>query len=128
MINYTFHIGRITKDLELKYTNSNKSCCNFNLAVAKDKDTTDFFSFVAWNSTAENLCKYCKKGDLIGVVGRLSVEKFTDSQGVEKTINKIVVREVQFLNTKGNDNVNNNTIGTPQNESSIEDEEEDFPF
>lgn len=128
MINYTFHIGRITKDLELTYTNSNKSCCNFNLAVAKDKDNTDFFSFVAWNSTAENLCKYCKKGDLIGVVGRLSVEKFTDSQGVEKKINKIIVREIQFLNTKGNDNVNNNTIGTPQNESSIEDEEEDFPF
>lgn len=128
MINYTFHIGRITKDLELKYTNSNKSCCNFNLAVAKDKDTTEFFSFVAWNNTAENLCKYCKKGDLIAVVGRLSVEKFPDSQGIEKTINKIVVREVQFLNTKGNDNVNNNTIGTPQNESSIEDEAEEFPF
>lgn len=128
MINYTFHIGRITKDLELKYTNSNKSCCNFNLAVAKDKDTTDFFSFVAWNSTAENLCKYCKKGDLIGVVGRLSVEKFTDNKGVEKTINKIIVRELQFLNTKGNDNVNNNTIGSQQNESSIEDGEEEFPF
>lgn len=125
MINYTFHIGRITKDLELRYTNSSKSCCNFNLAVAIDKDKTDFFSFVAWNSTAENLCKYCKKGDLIGVVGRLSAEKFTDSQGVEKTINKIIVREVQFLNTRGNDNVNNNTIRTPQNESSIE---EEFPF
>lgn len=128
MINYTFHIGRITKDLELKYTNSNKSCCNFNLAVAKDKDTTEFFSFVAWNNTAENLCKYCKKGDLIGVVGRLSVEKFTDNKGVEKTINKIIVRELQFLNTKGNDNVNNNTIGSQQNESSIEDGEEEFPF
>ena len=128
MINYTFHIGRITKDLELKYTNSSKSCCNFNLAVAKDKDTTEFFSFVAWNNTAENLCKYCKKGDLIGVVGRLSVEKFTDNKGVEKTINKIIVRELQFLNTKGNDNVNNNTIGSQQNESSIEDGEEEFPF
>ena len=128
MINYTFHTGRITKDLELKYTNSNKSCCNFNLAVAKDKDTTEFFSFVAWNNTAENLCKYCKKGDLIEIVGKLTTEKFTDSQGVKREIYKIIVREVQFLNTKGNDNVNNNSIGTPRNETIIEDEEEEFPF
>ena len=60
-------LGRITKDLERKVTQSGKSVCSFDIAVTRkfDKEVTDFIPCVAWNKTCETMCKFVKK--LLGV-------------------------------------------------------------
>ena len=69
-------IGRITKDLELRYTPSNKAVCDFTLAVNRDKENADFINCVVWEKQAENLKKYQGKGSLIGLDGQLRCESF----------------------------------------------------
>ena len=64
-------IGRITKDPELKYTNSRKANTRFTLAVQRNKDETDFINCVAWEKTAENIAEYFKKGSQIAVQGSI---------------------------------------------------------
>lgn len=64
-------IGRITKDPELKYTNSRKANTRFTLAAQRNKDETDFINCVAWEKTAENIAEYFKKGSQIAVQGSI---------------------------------------------------------
>ena len=72
-MNVVILIGRLTKDPELKQTSSNLVYCRFTIAVDRpfSKDNaTDFINCVVWRKQAENLCKYQKKGNLIGVTGK----------------------------------------------------------
>lgn len=98
-INSTNFTGRITRDLELKQTQSGISVCSFSLAVArpKVKDTTDFLNIVAWRQNAEYLCKYAKKGSRIGVSGVLTSRKFTDQNGKNHVTFEIVADDVVIL-------------------------------
>lgn len=75
-MNKIFLIGRITKDLELRHTKSDKSVCEFTLAIQRDKEIADFITCQVWGTQAENLCKYQGKGSLISVVGELRVETY----------------------------------------------------
>lgn len=97
--------GRITADLELKKTQSDKSVVSFSLAVARPrvKDTTDFINFVAWNQSAEYLCKYGHKGDMVEVSGVLTTRKYEDSNGNKRTVFEVVADSVKLL-SNGNQN------------------------
>ena len=94
-------IGRITKDLELKYTNNDKAVCNFSIAVNRfGTKETDFFDIVVWNKQAENLVKYQTKGSKVGVVGSLTTRKYETKDGQQRTAYEIMAQEIEFLDSK----------------------------
>lgn len=94
-------VGRITKDLELRYTQSNKPVCEFNLAVNRvGQEQADFITCQVWNGQAENLSKYQGKGSLIGVVGNLRVDKFKDKDGNDRYKTYVLANNIEYLGTK----------------------------
>lgn len=98
-------IGRLTQDPELKTTQSGLSVCSFTLAVKrpKVKDTTDFLNFVAWRQSAEYLCKYGSKGNLVGVSGVATSRAYEDKNGNKRVAFEIVVNDLELL-SNGNSN------------------------
>lgn len=91
--------GNITKDIELRYTNSQKAFALFTVACRRDNGETDFINCSAWDKTAENLNKYCGKGSKILVNGRLQVEQY-ERDGHKRTDIKVVARTIEFLDKK----------------------------
>lgn len=98
-------IGRITRDPELRYTSSNIATTRFSLAVNRPfqsqsgEQGTDFINIVVWRKQAENVKKYCTKGSLVAVEGRIQTGSYErDGQRVFTT--DVVADSVQFLETK----------------------------
>ena len=104
MMNTIVLIGRLTRDPELKYTNSGTAVCNFSIAVGRDykrdnEPDVDFFNCVAWTKTAELVAQYMSKGSLIGVQGRVQNRSW-DKDGQKHYVTEIVAEKVQFLDPK----------------------------
>lgn len=98
-------IGRLTMDPELRYTQSNKPVSSFTIAVNKrvnGENSADFINCVAWNTTAEFINKYFKKGQAIAVVGRLQSRSYEDDKG-KHYITEVVVEETEFVGSKQED-------------------------
>ena len=105
-MNKVFLIGNLSKDPELRTTNSGKSVCTFSIAVnrRKDKDgnsTADFFSIVAWRQLAELCGKYLAKGRKVSVVGELQNRIYEANDGTNRHVTEIVANEIEFLTPKG---------------------------
>ena len=102
-------MGRLTAAPELKQTQNGKSVTSFNLAVdRKGKDTPcDFFTIVAWNQTAEFICKYFGKGQAILVCGELQTRSWTDNNGNKRTATEVLANEVTFCESKKESESNN---------------------
>lgn len=99
--------GRLTKDPELKTTQSGKKYTRFCLAVdgIKDKDgnkTADFVDCIAWNKSAETIAQYARKGSKLGVSGRLHTTT-TEANGEKRKYTEIIVNEFDFLDSKPKD-------------------------
>lgn len=124
--------GRITKDLELRKTNSDKSVCNFTIAVnERATEDVDFIDCEVWGKTAENLCEYQSKGNMIAVFGRLKRRDYEDKDGVKRTKNYVIADDVEFLEKKKTDAAANNTVEVNPFEDfgkSIAIDEESIPF
>lgn len=120
MFNKVTLVGRISTDLELRYTGSNKAYCRFNLAVNRMNEGTDFIPVTVWGKPAENLVQYQNKGSLILVDGSINMSNYTDKDGNNRTSFEIMTSNVQFL---GGKKTNNDEITTEQVE---EDPFEDF--
>ena len=99
-MNINILIGRLTKELELRKTASGKSVTSFTLAIARDKDNTDFVNCIAWDGNAENMCRYCSKGDMIAVNGRLQSRSYDAQDGTKRSVIEVVANKVTFLTTK----------------------------
>lgn len=105
MINRVVLLGRITKDPEIKYTQSNIPVVTFTLAVNKTyKDANgerqaDFIQLVAWRNSAEFLSRYVKKGNMLGVEGRIQTRSY-EADGAMRYITEVVVDSVQLLESK----------------------------
>ena len=104
MINNVTLVGRLTKDIELRYTQSGKANASFNLAVNRrfkqeGQPDADFISCVAWNGAADALSKYTSKGSLIGVTGRIQTRNY-ESNGKKVYVTEVIVNEVTFLEPK----------------------------
>lgn len=110
MINRTILVGRITKDPELKYTQSNVAYVRFTIAVnrtfteANGERKADFIGCVAWRNQAENLAKFIRKGGLIGVEGRIQTGQFDDQNGNRQFTTDVVCDSIQFLEPKNSNN------------------------
>src|SRR5574344_2651605 len=103
--------GRITKEIELRYTQSNKAVGNFSLAVNRKfknqngEYEADFINCIVFDKLAETIKEYVKKGDLIGVCGRFHARHYTDKDGNQKYITEVVVEEIDFLQSKPKEEV-----------------------
>jgi len=99
MINRTVLTGRLTKDIELKKTNSNKSVIQCSLACEGYQKHVDYINVVVWNQGAEYLSKYAHKGDLIAVDGRLSSRSYDGKNG-KVYVTEVVAENVQICSSK----------------------------
>ena len=130
-------IGRITRDLELRRTQSGKAVCSFTLAVDRPrvKDATDFIDFVVWNQSAEYLCKYAGKGSKVSATGALTSRKWVDKNGNNRTSWEIACDTVSIEDSKS-DSTNQNSgytgfvkaDSTPGAFAPIEDDDGQLPF
>lgn len=95
-------IGRLTKEIEIKKTNSGKDVATFSLAVndkkVNDQQVSFFFNIVAWEQCARYLKQYAGKGDLIGVNGRLTTRSYQNTRGDKVTVTEVVADDVMLLN------------------------------
>lgn len=110
-LNRTILVGRITRDPELKKTQSGISVVSFTLAVNRqfNKEETDFINCVAWRNSADFLGNYIKKGALLGVDGRLQTRNYEDQTGRTVYITEVVCDNVQSLESRSQREDSNNT-------------------
>jgi single-strand DNA-binding protein len=107
-------MGRLTRDPELRRTNSGKPVASFAVAVDRDyapdgqERETDFIDIVAWNGTAEFVEKYFKKGSMIALKGRLQIRNWTDKDGNKRRSAEIVADNVYFGEKKSDGNTTQN--------------------
>ena len=108
MINNVVLVGRITRDVELRMSDSGKAYTNFSLAVNRafkgqdGKQQADFINCIVFGKQAENLARYCGKGSMIGVSGSIQTGKYQGKDGNTVFTTDIMVQNVQFLDTKNN--------------------------
>lgn len=105
MINRVVLTGRLTKDLELRRTQSGTSVVSFSLAVGRNfrregQPEADFINCVAWNRQAETMAQYLHRGSLIGVDGRLQTRSYENQQGQRVYVTEVVVDNFTFLESR----------------------------
>ena len=107
MLNHIVLMGRLTRDPELRYTQSQIPVATFSLAVDRDfggrdgaERQTDFIDIVAWRSTAEFVSKYFTKGSMAAVSGRLQIRDWTDRDGNKRRSAEVVADNVYFGESK----------------------------
>ena len=106
MLNQAVLVGRIVQDPELRETENGNKIANMTLAVPRSyKNTngeydTDFISCVLWKGVAENTVEYCRKGDLVGVKGRIQTRDVELEDETRKKYVEVVAEKVTFLSSK----------------------------
>lgn len=132
-------IGRLTRDPELKYSQSGKAFCKFSLAVTREynRDEADFINCVAWDKRAETIAEYLRKGRRVALQGRLNVRNY-EQNGETKWMTEVIVDKFDFIDTaagggssasyeeKKSSNAEPNFSSENVNEDPIDDD--DFPF
>ena len=107
MINKAILMGRLTRDPELRHTNSGTPVCSFSIAIDNgygENRTTDFINVVAWNKTAEFVSNYFSKGRMIIVIGRISTRTWEGQDGKKNYVTEVIANEVSFGEAKGSSN------------------------
>ncbi len=135
-------MGRLTRDPEVRYTQTNNTLvASFSLAVNRrfarqgEERQADFINVVAWSKLGEFCSKYFKKGQQVGVIGRIQVRNWDDEQGQKHYVTEVVAEEAYFADSKreaGADATSfENTFGSNVASSSPEFEvtsDDDLPF
>lgn len=113
MLNQAVLVGRLVADPEVKELESGKKVSNITIAIprsyknAEGEYETDFIDVSLWDGVAQNTAEYCKKGDIIGVKGRLQTDSYEKDGNKMKSLN-VVAEKITFLSSKAKD--------TPQEE------------
>lgn len=105
MMNRVVLVGRMTRDPELRRTGNGAAVTTFTLALnrnfqSNDGQQADYINCVVWNKVAENVERFCSKGSLVGVDGRLRSRSYDNAQGQKVYVVEVVCDSVQFLETK----------------------------
>ncbi|QTD40158.1 single-stranded DNA-binding protein [Sporosarcina sp. Te-1] len=123
MINRVVLVGRLTKDPELKYTQSGIAVTRFTLAVNRafsnqsGEREADFINCVTWRKQAENTANFLRKGSLAGVEGRIQTSSFDGQDGKRVFMTEVVADSVQFLEPRNaSADRSGAAYGTPQND------------
>lgn len=136
--------GRITKDLELKYTQNGKAYCRFTLAVdrglskekkqeaeANGQPTADFINCVAWGKVAETINRYTAKGKKVLVYGSIETGSYTAQDGSKRYTTDVLVKRIEILEFADSNNTNSQdtrAFGQFDDMSYQEASNEDLPF
>ena len=124
MINRVVLTGRLTRDVDLRYTQGGSAVATFNLAVDRrftnqqGEREADFVSCVIWRKPAENFANFFHKGSLVGIEGRIQTRNYENKQGQRVYVTEVIVENFSFLESKsstGNGSYQNNR---PQNNTS----------
>ncbi|OFI47903.1 single-stranded DNA-binding protein [Floricoccus penangensis] len=144
MINNVVLVGRLTKDIELRQTASGQSNTSFTLAITRNfknqngEYDADFVQVVAWRQTAEFLARFgAKKGNLLGVTGRIQTRNYENQQGQRVYVTEVVADNVTFLESRATresqggsagggyqapqGNSNNNSYGSSTQQNNVPD-------
>ena len=120
-------MGRLTRDPEVRYTQTNNTLvASFSLAVNRrfvrqgEERQADFINIVAWQKTGEFCSKYFKKGQQVGVIGRIQTRTWDDDQGTKHYVTEVVAEEVDFADGKRT-NQQSNTENNKTSEDSFDD-------
>ena len=103
MLNQSILVGRIVRDPEIKKSENEKSFANVTIAVprsyknADGEYDTDFIDCIVWGGVAENMAEYCKKGDLVGIKGRIETWEEETEQGKNKKATIVVADKITYL-------------------------------
>ena len=140
-MNKVILMGRLTRDPEVRYTQTNNTLvASFSLAVNRrftrpgEERQADFINIVAWSKLGEFCSKYFKKGQQVGIIGRLQIRNWEDEQGQKRYVTEVVAEEAYFADSKreGADSSSfENTFGSNVASSSPEFEvtsSDDLPF
>ena len=106
MLNCVTLMGRLVADPELRTTGTGKSVATFRIAVersfqkAGEQRQADFITIVAWENTANFVCRYFSKGSMIAVQGSIQTRQYEDNSGAKRTAFEVLAREVSFCGSK----------------------------
>ena len=139
MLNVIAIMGRLSRDPELRQTTTGKSVASFTIACsrgrkdANGKDLVDWIPVVAWEHTAEFVCKYFQKGSLIAIDGRLQSRTYKDRDGNNRTAIETVANNANFAGSKSTGGGSNSVpAGNSYNEPTVQydeiEDEGDLPF
>lgn len=144
MINRTILIGRLTRDVELRYTGSGTAVGQFTLAVNRQftnkagEREADFISCVIWRKSAENFANFTHKGSLVGIEGRVQTRNYDNAEGHRIYVTEIVVDNFSLLEPRNKDSSQNNSANENSNNQkntnnanygdSIDISDDDMPF
>ena len=132
-MNKAILIGRLTKDVDFRKGDNDKTSARFNLAVNRRFKNTngdteaDFPSCVAFGKTAEFINNYFKKGSAIAITGRIQTGSY-EKDGKTVYTTDVVVDEAEFVESKGNGGSDNTKADTKAPETSASEEDDDLPF
>ena len=121
-MNKVFLSGNLTRDPEVRYTQSGKSFARVGLAVKRpfSKDAVDFFNLVAWEKTADFLGKWFKKGNRILIDGRLQTSTY-EKNGVKINSTEVLIENVEFAGDNKKATTDDDLQGEPVDDG-------DYPF
>jgi len=133
MINSIILVGRLTKDCELKYTTNETPVATFSIAVNRDYKNdkgeyeADFINCKVFGSIAETVSKYSKKGDLLGLSGRIQTGSY-EKDGHKVYITEVICKKITFLQQKKEENEFKNVKEKTEVKQSVEYDESDLPW
>ena len=139
MFNRITAVGRLVRDPELRRTTTDVAIASFALAItdlekdANGERTTTFIDVTVWRDQAENTAKYCRKGDLVLVDGRLRQRRFERKDGTKGSTFEIVANSIKFLEPKkdlpqGGELIDEPAPDESKNLDSIDVTDDDLPF
>lgn len=142
MINNVSLTGRLTKDIDLRYTQSGVAVASFTLAVArnyKDQDgnqQTDFIQCQIWRKAAENFANFTHKGSLVGIEGRIQTRNYDNQQGQKVYVTEVIVTNFSLLEPRNTGNGQGQNNGQYQQQtqnqgweqSDVQLDDNDLPF
>jgi single-strand DNA-binding protein len=142
-MNKVILMGRLTRDPEVRYTQTNNTLvASFSLAVNRrfvrqgEERQADFINIVAWSKLGEFCSKYFKKGQQVGVIGRIQTRTWDDDQGTKHYVTEVVAEEAYFADSKrdgDNSGSFENTFGTTEpgsmgSDFEVSSSSDDLPF
>ena len=133
-MNKVILMGRLTKDVEVRYTQTNNTMvASFTLAVNRrfkqeGQPEADFINIVAWSKTAEFCSKYFKKGLQVGVIGRIQTRTWDDDNGQKHYVTEVVAEEVYFADSKKETTEEEHGEAWEDPNITISDDDNELPF
>ena len=134
MNNIVILIGRLTKEVELRYTEKELPIANFTIAINREYKNengeyeTDFINCVAFQQSAKLMGEYTHKGDLIGIKGKLQTRNYEDKEGKKHYVTEVITERITFLQQKKEENEFKDFKGKTEVKETVDYNESDLPW